>query len=136
MAIKFAPRQGTVVTVNFDGGFREPEMVKRRLAIVISPANKERGRLVTVVPLSTTAPQKVMPYHCQIDIPFDLPAYWGKITRWVKGDMVNAVSFDRVDLLCLGKDAQGQRIYQTQTLSVEMLTKVQGCVLRSLGLKP
>jgi mRNA interferase MazF len=136
VAIQFAPRLGTVVTVDFDQGFREPEMVKRRLAVVISPPIKERGRLVTVVPLSTTAPRPVMPYHCKINIPFALPAFWGSCERWVKGDMVNAVSFQRVDLLSLGKDANGKRLYQQETLSHELLRKVQACVLRSLGLNP
>jgi uncharacterized protein YifN (PemK superfamily) len=59
LAIRFAPKPGTVVTVDFDQGFKVPEMVKRRLAVVISPVIKERGPLVTVVPLSTTAPDPV-----------------------------------------------------------------------------
>jgi mRNA interferase MazF len=134
MAIQFAPAQGTIVTVDFDQGFRAPEMVKRRLAIVISPRIKERGQLLTVVPLSMTVPAKVMPYHCQIDIPFALPAFWGQQKRWVKGDLVNAVGFHRVDLLAMGKDLNGKRIFQTAVLPAVLLQRVQQCVLHSLGL--
>jgi mRNA interferase MazF len=135
MALRYAPKMGTIVLVNFDKGFVPPEMVKRRLAAVVSPAIKERGRLLTVVPLSTTPPSKVMPYHCNISIPFALPPYWGARDRWVKGDMITSVSFDRCDLLILGKSPNGQRIYQIETLSPELLLKIQGCVLAGLGLR-
>lgn len=64
----------------------------------------------------------------------ELPAYWGKRTRWVKGDMVASVSFQRVDLLRVGKDAHGKRLYQTQTLPKPDLERVLNCVLRSLGI--
>lgn len=89
---------------------------------------------MTVVPLSTTVPVCVMPYHCEIRIPFELPAYWGDVPRWIKGDMVNAVGFHRVDLLHIGKDAHGKRVYQTEVLSRDLMTNIQGCILRSLGL--
>ena len=136
MALLFAPKIGTIVTVDFDQGFRAPEMVKCRLAVVISPPIKEWGKLVTVIPLSTTAPLPAMPYHCQVDIPFRLPPYWGNRLRWAKGDMVNAVGFHRVDLLLLGKDVNGRRQYQMATLSDEMLRRLHSCVLHSLGLLP
>lgn len=136
MALKFAPKMGAIILVNLDKGFVPPKMVKKRLAVVISPAIKERGKRVTVVPLSTTAPAPVMPYHCRIRIPFALPHYWASQDRWVKGDMVNAVSFDRCDLLLLGKDGDGKRLYQTQTLSVELLRNIQSCVRHGLGLAP
>jgi mRNA interferase MazF len=136
MALRFAPKMGTIVTVDFDQGFRPPEMVKRRLAVVISPIIKARGDLVTVVPLSTTAPTLIMPYHCEINIPFVLPAFWGNRPRWVKADMVNAVGFHRVDLLHLGKDASGKRLYQTEVLPSEILSRIRLCVLRGLGYEP
>jgi uncharacterized protein YifN (PemK superfamily) len=74
-----------------------------------------------------------VPYHCEIDIPFQLPAFWGQQTRWLKGDMINAVGFHRVDLLFLGKDLTGKRIWQTQVLPAEMRERVRLCVLRGLG---
>jgi hypothetical protein len=49
-----------------------------------------------------------MPYHCEIEIPFDLPDGWAR-KCWVKGDMVNAVGFHRTDLIQLGKNTAGKR---------------------------
>jgi mRNA interferase MazF len=134
MPIKFHPPQGCVVTVDYSQGFREPEMVKRRLAVVLSPAIRARPGLATVVALSQTAPNPVMPFHAEIVIPFPLPPSWGNRPRWVKGDMVNAVAFHRIDLLRLGKDETGQRTYQTACLPADLLRVVRRCVLHGLGL--
>ncbi|TNE38231.1 MAG: type II toxin-antitoxin system PemK/MazF family toxin [Alphaproteobacteria bacterium] len=134
MAIKEHPPQGSVVTVDYRSGFKVPEMDKKRLAVVLSPNIRARVKLVTVVPLSLTAPDKVLPFHKQIDIPFQLPPEWGNRDRWIKGDMVNAVGFHRVDLLRLGKDRNGKRIYQMSILPDEMLKEVRKCVLHGMGL--
>ena len=134
MGLKSHPNPGTVVTVNYHPGFREPEMVKTRLAVVLSPKIKARVRLVTVVPLSLTHPEKVLPFHRKIDIPFALPPGWGNRERWIKGDMINAVGFHRVDLLRLGKDGSGKRIYQLKTLPDDMMREVRRCVLHGMGL--
>lgn len=134
MAIEFHPAVGCLVTVDYSEGFREPEMVKRRLAIVISPPIESRFGLVTVVPLSTTPPESVMPYHAKIVVPFQLPPKWGNRERWVKGDMVNAVAFHRLDLLRLGKDRTGKRTYQLTPLPSGMIAQVRRCVLHGLGL--
>jgi mRNA interferase MazF len=136
MSVSYHPAQGSVVTVNFDTGFLPPEMVKRRLAIVLSPAIKARVGLCTVVPLSTTDPEAVAPYHHQFTIQFKLPPSWGNIPRWVKGDMVCTVAWSRIDLLRLDKGLDGKRSYQCQTISGEDFTKVRRCVLHGLGLSP
>lgn len=109
-------------------------MDKLRLAVVLSPAMKARVKLVTVVALSLTEPEKVLPFHKQIDIPFELPASWGNQPRWIKGDMVNAVGFHRVELLRLGKGPTGARRYQTEVLDKELFDVVKRCVLHGLGL--
>ncbi len=70
MAILSHPPQGAVVTVDYGPGFKNPEMDKLRLAVVLSPDIKARVKLVTVVPLSLTPPDVVLPFHKQIDIPF------------------------------------------------------------------
>lgn len=135
MAILEHPNQGSVVTVDYStGGFKEPEMVKKRLAVVLSPKIRLRHHLCTIVPLSLSDPDPVMPYHCQIEIPFKMPKEWGNMERWVKGDMVNSVGFHRLNLLRLGKDKYGVRIYQHETLSAELFTKVRRCVLHGMGL--
>lgn len=109
-------------------------MVKRRLCIVLSPPIAARKGLVTVVALSTTAPDPVMPYHARLSIPFPLPEGWAH-DCWVKGDMINAVSFARCDLLFLGKGGDGRRIYQTTPLGPEVMSRVEVCVRAALGMK-
>jgi mRNA interferase MazF len=134
MPIVSHPPQGSVVTVDYDQGFKNPEMDKKRLAIVLSPNIRARVKLVTIVPFSLTPPDHILPFHKQIDIPFELPRDWGQSKRWIKGDMVNAVGFHRVDLLRLGKDRQGKRIYQMEQLPDELMKEVRRCVLHGLGL--
>lgn len=131
--IQFHPQYGSIVCVRFEPGFTEPEMVKRRLCIVLSRAMGGRDKLVTVVPLSKTKPTHVKPYHMPLLIPFDLPESWGAHERWVKGDMVYSVGFHRVELLRLGKGAGG-RDYQKTPLPDDMLRSVQKCVLHGLGM--
>jgi mRNA interferase MazF len=133
MAIREHPLQGSIVTVDYSkGGFVEPEMVKLRLAVVLSPKIAARPRLCTIVPLSTTRPEPPMPYHKPIRIQFDLGG-WGDCERWIKGDMVNTVGFHRVDLLRLGKDRSGKRIYQMQALPADLFKSVRLCALHGLG---
>ena len=109
-------------------------MVKSRPCIVLSKRIKQRPNLVTVVPLSTTPPDPVMPYHCEIEIEVDLPARWSAERCWVKGDMIYSLSFERVNLFNLGRDENGRRVYQTDTLSKDTFAAVQKCVLAGLGL--
>jgi mRNA interferase MazF len=119
---------------DFSSGFKEPEMVKRRPVIVISPKIRLRGGLCTVVALSTLAPTKVMPYHCQLTIDPPLPAPWDQNPKWIKGDMVYALGFHRLDLVRIGKDLSGTRVYRYTTLPNEDLKKARACVLHAMGL--
>jgi len=134
MGIAEHPPQGSIVTVDYTKGFREPEMVKVRLAVVLSPKITNRPFLCTVVPLSASEPEPKMPYNRLIDIPFLLPKSWGNIPRWICGDMVNAVAFHRIDLLRMGKDYSGKRIYQTQQLPPDLFRHVRACALHGMGL--
>ncbi|WP_069880907.1 type II toxin-antitoxin system PemK/MazF family toxin [Bosea sp. BIWAKO-01] len=134
MPIREHVEKGTLLTCNFDGSFKEPEMVKPRVVVVLSPKIEHRHHLCTVVCLSTTAPEHVMPYHCQIDIRPRLPRPLESDGVWVKGDMVYAVGFHRLDLIKTGKDHTGKRIYRFDVLSDEQLKLVRKCVLRGMGL--
>ena len=134
MGLEYHPAQGAILKVRFDDAFEEPEMVKTRLCVVLSKAMKGRGKLVTVVPLSLSEPETVRDWHTQLDIPFRLPKSWGDKTRWVKGDMLYAAGFHRCDLLRLGKDEGGKRIYQTEALPAEDLARIQLCVLHGLSM--
>jgi uncharacterized protein YifN (PemK superfamily) len=90
--------------------------------------------LSTVVALSSSAPDPVMPYHCQIDIRPRLPKPWISDGIWVKGDMIYAVGFHRLDLIRMGKDRNGDRIYRMDVLDDRQMKAVRACVLRALGL--
>lgn len=48
--------------------------------------------------------------------------------------MVNTVAFHRLDLIRLGKDRTGKRIYRYNTLTIEQIKMIRECVLRALGL--
>jgi uncharacterized protein YifN (PemK superfamily) len=134
MGLKFHPKQGALVLVQFDKAFKEPEMVKTRPCVVISKEMKVRPDLLTVVPLSTTPPKPVMPWHAELDLGLELPPRWASRTCWIKGDMVYAIGFQRADLFRLGKAPDGRRIYQTEALSQDKLRMVQSCVLEGIGL--
>lgn len=134
MAIREHPATGTLLMCDFDTGFRPPEMVKRRLVVVISPKIAARAGLCTVVPLSTTAPKPQMPYHCRIDLPERLPDWIEKQGVWVKADMMFAASFQRLDLIRLGKDSSGRRVYCYEPVSDGNLYKIRKAVLAGLGL--
>lgn len=134
MALAEHPSIGLVLTCDFEPGFREPEIVKRRPVVVISPKMRGRPDLCTVVALSTTAPQRPLPCHAQINIHPPLPERWTSHDVWVKGDMVYTVGLRRVDFIRLGKDQNGKRRYYLHSLSNENLTLVRQCVLHGIGL--
>jgi mRNA interferase MazF len=133
MAIKEHPRIGTVLMCDFNGGFRAPEMVKRRPVVVLSPKMSARPGLCTVVARSTTPLYPVQAFHCQIDIEPPLPAPLLSKGIWVKGDMLYAVGFHRLDFIRTGI-AQGVRTYRYDPLSSEIIKKIRGCVLSGLGM--
>ena len=132
--ISFHPKRGSLLMVTYEPGFKLPEMVKRRLAVVVSPPMSRRGDLVTVVALSTTPPNPSLLHHCEIDIPFALPPQW-QTRCWVKGDMVNAVGFHRCDLVQLGKAQNGERVYQLTPLPPAIMDVIERCVKSAMGLK-
>lgn len=134
MALEFHPPIGTILICDFAPGFREPEMVKRRPVVLISPHISKRGKLCTVVPLSSTAPNLVMPYHCKIELSPCLPEPWYLNEMWAKGDMIYTVGFHRLDLIREGKDETGKRKYRSFQVSKDQLKQVRKCVMSGLGL--
>jgi mRNA interferase MazF len=135
LPIKAHPSTGTILTCNFDEGFKQPEMVKRRPVVVISPQNTWRPGLCTVVALSTTPPNPKRPYHCVLKIEPLLPPPWDSHEVWVKGDMILAVAYHRLDFIRIGRDGSGgRRLYYQRTLTVEQINQARSCVLHSLGL--
>ena len=95
MAIIHHPNPGTILTCDYSG-LREPEMVKVRPVVIVSPRSRHNG-LVTVAPISTTAPKIVLPWHYQMGFTKPLSPAWPELTVWVKCDMLNTLHSDRLD---------------------------------------
>ncbi len=133
MPIAYHPKQGCIVRVSFDEAFKKPEMVKPRLCIVVSKPIQSRPNLCTIIPLSTTDPDKIMPYHYKLTIPFKLPDRWTSKTCWAKCDMIYSAGFHRIDLLRLGKE-DGRRVYQTECIPEESFKGLQRAMLHGLSL--
>ncbi|WP_091190065.1 type II toxin-antitoxin system PemK/MazF family toxin [Formivibrio citricus] len=94
----FYPKPGHILLCDFTRGFIEPEMVKRRPVVVISPASTHSRKLCTVVPLSTTAPDPAQDWHYLLrNNPCPDTLAYAQI--WAKGDMLYTVSFERLDKL-------------------------------------
>jgi uncharacterized protein YifN (PemK superfamily) len=68
MGIKYPAGIGTILLCDdARGGFRPPEMVKRRPAIVISPRLPHRNGLCTVVPVSSDRPDHEVDYVVRLE---------------------------------------------------------------------
>lgn len=133
MALRYHPEIGTIVICDYDG-FIEPEMVKRRPVIIVSPRFRNREGLCTIVPLSTTPPNPVMPYHYKLKLDKPLPPPYDSSFHWVKGDMLATVSFSRLFLPRTHKDANGKREYVIKVIEDIDLRKVRECILHALAL--
>jgi mRNA interferase MazF len=131
MGILYPPVRGSILLCDYTGGFVTPEMVKPRPVIVISPQIQKRGRLCTVVPLSTTEPDYIMPYHALITIDPPMPPPFDENPSWLKGDMVNSVSYHRLNFIPKGM-IRGQRQYYMNVLTAEQMEVVKTCVLASI----
>jgi mRNA interferase MazF len=129
--LPFHPPPGQIVICDFDG-FKEPEIVKRRPAIIVSPRLRGRDGLCSVLPISTTAPRRELPHHFQLTIEPALPAPYGEQQVWVKCDMVCTVGFHRMNLPWY-KDSGGARQYVNQYVDPDDLLAIQRCMLGYLG---
>lgn len=136
MALTFHPEPGTILMCDFSAGFKEPEMVKKRPVVVVSPRLKRCSGLCTVVAISTVPPEIIENWHYQLptaSMP-NTPKFQEK-DSWIKGDMVYRVAFDRLNLIKTGKDYQtGKRIYFKQRLGRQQMKDVYGCLLHSVNL--
>lgn len=134
MPLKFHPEPGTILICDYSTGFRIPEMVKKRPVVTISPRLKRRDGLITVVPLSTSAPTPVCDHHCKVIVKPALPSPFDSEEAWVKADMLATVGFERLDLVRTGRDPFGKRKYLTRQLEPEVMQTVYQCVLHAIGL--
>lgn len=134
MPLKYNPGVGCVVMCKFDAAFKKPEMVKPRPAVIVSPPVAACPYLCTIVPLSTSKPQKIMSYHLEIKLPFILPKPFDSETAWVKADMIYAAGFHRLNLFRAGKDENGKRQYSTKAVDNSTMLKIRAAILHGLGM--
>jgi uncharacterized protein YifN (PemK superfamily) len=103
MALSKVPERGRIILVDFEmkANAVGQEMCKPgRPCIVLQNDALDRGRLVTVVPLSTTPPpEPIQPCHHLMDHRSfrEWPRSWGEQgePRWAKCDCIYTVSLDR-----------------------------------------
>ncbi|AVF33847.1 type II toxin-antitoxin system PemK/MazF family toxin [Rahnella sikkimica] len=143
MSINFKPKVGQVLDCNYGvypkdtngcildnivDAHMPPEMVKRRLVIVLN--GKLNGNSSIVVPLSTTLDEIKLKrgFHVQLDagVIEDLK-YFPPKTCWAKCDMVQTVSNRR-----LNKPMLAGRGWLSQCIPVNIITLIQQAILNSI----
>ena len=129
MPINFHPSAGQILICDFSSGFQPPEMVKVRPLVVISPRRRS-GQLVKVVPLSSSPPTPIEPWHHKISASVYPPA---RAEMWAKCDMVITVSINRLDRV-KHRDASGKRLYMSRAVPPLELAIIQHAVKATLGL--
>jgi uncharacterized protein YifN (PemK superfamily) len=127
MGINFHPRAGQILVCSFDG-FKVPEMVKPRPIIVVSARLPNRSDIVTVVPISLTAPKHNHPYVVQLSKNYH-PKEADDLPCWAKCDMLMNLGLYRLNGFKLGR-----RKWDTPHASPEDLAAVREGVLYGLGL--
>ncbi|MBK6298443.1 MAG: type II toxin-antitoxin system PemK/MazF family toxin [Sphingomonadales bacterium] len=133
MALQYYPKPGEILLCDYNTGFIEPEMTKRRPIVVISPRLRHRAGLVGVVPLSTTAPDPFEAHHCRIELATPLPQPFDSPVMWAKCDMVATVAHARLDRFKAGRK-DGARVFLSGRLDMDQLKAVKAAVLNGLGL--
>ena len=129
--LPYHPKQGEVLRCDYSG-LVPPEMDKIRCVVVISPKFINRPDLCTVIPLSTTAPQDIQPYHVLLD--HDPQPKPGGAPVWAKCDMLMTVSFARLSGFWVGMDENDRRRYVAKHVSGLELGKIRQATLAALGL--
>lgn len=127
------PPQGSILVCDFSG-FVEPEMTKRRPVVVVSRKIASRPNLCTIVPLSTSVPEVILPMHYLLELDPPLPSPYNARCHWVKGDMLYALRFERFYYLRTGKNSFGKRTYVYPVLSPEQLSRIQKCIMAGIGI--
>ena len=136
MPLKYPVKSRTILLCDYSmGGFREPEMVKRRPAVVITGVLPRRNNLHTVVPLSGTESDARNLYHCKIELAEPLPEPFAETVWWVKADMIATVSLERLDLFRTERDQYGRRKYLTNLkVSEAQFERILIAVRHALGM--
>ncbi|WP_348529747.1 type II toxin-antitoxin system PemK/MazF family toxin [Pseudomonas wuhanensis] len=127
MSLRYQPKEGSVLICDFRG-YEVPEMIKVRPVVVIRK-HRTNSLLVTVVPLSTTAPDCVLDHHLKLASHL----HGASPICWAKCDMVATVSLSRLDRI-KSRDRQGKRIYLISQLAIDEFFAIKAAVRSALGL--
>jgi uncharacterized protein YifN (PemK superfamily) len=127
MPIQFFPRAGQILICDFSD-FKEPEMCKIRPVIIVSPRLPHRSEIVTVVPISTTAPIHDFPYAVRLSKNYH-PLEADDLPCWAKCDMIMNIARRRLDGFKVGK-----RRWETPQASGDDLRAVRIGVIHGLGM--
>ena len=127
MGISYHPDLGEALWCDYTG--IRPEMIKRRLAVVLTPKACQRVGLATVIPISCTPPQMERPWHVRLTR--DPYPKGDKREVWAKCDMINVVSFERLSGYHVRWN--GRRKYLKMRVSMEELAHIRNGVLAALG---
>ncbi|MDZ7823322.1 MAG: type II toxin-antitoxin system PemK/MazF family toxin [Ahrensia sp.] len=128
MALPYYPRAGQILVCDFSG-FTPPEMVKKRPVILISPKLPYRSEIVTVVPLSTTAPRHNHPYVVKLSKNYH-PNELDEEPCWAKCDMVMNIGLFRLSAFKIGR-----RTWESPQATGNDLEAVRRGVILGLGLQ-
>ena len=133
MPLLHHPNQREVLMCDFgSGGFREPEMVKKRPVVVLSH-RRYNATTCLVAPLSTVEPRVLLPFHHRID-PASLPRSLRAHVSWLKGDMLTHVALVRLDRVMYRSSVDRIRQYETTFVTLDDWAAIQSCIRASLGL--
>lgn len=103
-------------------------MTKKRPVIVISPKLPYRSQIVTVVPISTTAPKHDLPFVVKLSRNYH-PTDEAQPETWAKCDMVTNLSLERLSAFKVAP-----KKYAYPTLAPDDLKAVRHGVIHGLGL--
>ncbi|HFV9228852.1 MULTISPECIES: type II toxin-antitoxin system PemK/MazF family toxin [Enterobacter] len=128
MGLKFQPQVRSVLMCDFRG-LVVPEIVKIRPVVVVA-RNRYNNQLVTVVPISTTAPALARECHHELSVN-PIPGN-EHITCWVKCDMVMTVALTRLDRIKT-RTWEG-RNYVVPQITTEEFERVKCAILHGMGM--
>ncbi len=131
MPLNFHPDPGTIITCNFEGLIK-PEMIKCRPVVTISPRKRKGDGLCIIVPLSTTAPSEIMPWHWLLKLDEPLSPAWPEMEIWVKCDMVYTFRLERLDRF--HKRISDKRIHYTKQVKPLDLNGIRNCIGKYIGI--
>lgn len=136
MPLQHPPRRGAILLCDYGlGGFKKPEMIKKRPAVVISPRRHNQSRLATVVALSKAPNDPPDRFGIEVRMPPEVPEPFNQPECWAKCDMVNRVGLKRLDLFRSERAEDGRRQYIDVALSNDELAEIVSAVAASIGLR-